>query len=35
MIKTATYGKMYYVDFDEYSEKLSVVTNIFNIERSK
>ena len=35
MIKTATYGKMYYVDFDEYSENLSVVTNIFNIERSK
>ncbi len=35
MIKTATYGKMYYVDFDEYSKKLSVVTNIFNIERSK
>ena len=35
MIKTATYGKMYYVDFDEYSENLSVITNIFNIERSK
>jgi hypothetical protein len=34
MIKTATYGKKYYVDFDEYTKSLSKIdTNIFYITR--
>lgn len=33
MIKTATYGKKYYVDFEEYCDRLSLFdTNIMLVE---
>ena len=33
MIKTATYGKEYYGDFDQYVDQLSLDTNILYVEK--
>lgn len=33
MIKIATYGKVFYMDYEDYSKNLSFVTNIFEINK--